>query len=222
MIYHHLQKDILTRLIESEKARYADLKPVTVEGNVFTYHLRNLIREKLVIKNEDGTYSLTDKGKLYGVNNSLKSQDLLEQAHSIILLSVRNGDQWLLRKRLVQPLIGKTGFIHGEPRANETVVASGHRILKSRTGLEADQLIVRGSGYIGMYNDQGGLVAYSAFTLLETMHVVGELLPSDSHGENIWFENPDFASPDMVPSMSDLVSKLSQPELFFLDATYTV
>lgn len=220
MIEHHIQKQIITDLVECEFARYADLKPSNIEGNVFTYHLKNLITQKYIMKNDDGAYCLTNKGKLYGINSSIKSKDLLEQAHSIILLYIRNKDRWLLRKRLVQPMHGKIGFIHGEPISEETIEETGKRILLTRTGLEGD-MTVKGSGYI-MIQDDISMIAYSNFTLLEVNNLKGEMIKLDSHGENMWLENPDFNSSEMIPSMPDLVSAINSTGLFFMDKKYTV
>jgi len=215
MIDHHIQKRIIVDLVECESARYADLKPKHIEGNVFTYHLHALVRQKFIEKGEDGRYSLTQKGKLYGINTSLKPQDFLEQAHSIILLCVRDGNRWLLRQRLAQPLYGKIGFIHGEPRPGETVYESAARILHTRTNLRST-FAVRGSGYIHL-TLAGQTVAYSHFTVLEAGEVQGILRAQDTHGINEWLENPNFSAENMIPSMPTLVQHLQKDELFFVD-----
>lgn len=221
MVDHYLQKRIIADLVESEVARYAELKPGHIEGNVFTYHLHSLIKQKLITKNKDGSYSLTNEGKLFGINGSLKARELLEQAHAIVLLSIQDSEgRWLLRKRLVQPMYGKIGFIHGEPKAGETIEEAGAQTLERRTGLRG-YMEVKGSGYICL-QDTVGLVAYSSFTLLEVTGLKGELRTADPHGENTWFDNPDFASLDMIPSMVDLTNAVLAPGLFFLDKAYTI
>lgn len=219
MVDHHIQKKIIADLVECETARFADLKPAHIDSNVFTYHLRSLMEQKLITKNEDGLYELTSQGKLYGINSSLRKHDLLSQAHSIILLSVRDeNDRWLLRRRLVQPLYGKVGFIHGEPLAGETVVETAARVLQTRTELQGE-FVVKGSGYVCLRHN-GDLVAYSHFTLLEANKVQGALRASDPHGENVWMTQPDFSGEDMIPSMQDIVNYVLKPGLFFVDLSY--
>ncbi len=220
MIEHHLQKQIIADLVECETARYTDLKPKHIEGNIFTYHLQSLLKEKFIQKTSDGKYQLTNKGKLYGVNSSLKKQDLLNQAHSIILLSIQDSDKWLLRRRLVQPMYGKIGFIHGEPVAGETVLESAARILHRRTELSGN-FSTRGSGYVCLKNNDD-LIAYSHFTLIEVSDLNGQLREGDSHGENVWITNPNFSDADMIPSMQDLVNATNASSLFFLDLSYSV
>jgi hypothetical protein len=220
MVEHHIQKRIISDLVACESARYAQLKPSHIESNVFTYHLQSLIRQNLIAKHTDGSYSLTSDGKLYGINSSLKTKELLEQAHAIILISIRNGNSWLLRKRLVQPMFGKVGFMHGEPRAGETIQQAGARILKYRCGLQG-QFEVKGSGFVYLQTD-GMSVAYSNFTLLEATNVEGDLVETDAHGENIWHENPDFSADNMIPSMQDFSQAITAPGLFFLDKVYAI
>ncbi len=219
MIEHHIQRKIISDLVESESLTYSRLKPANIEGNVFTYHLNNLIKQKLITKDK-GEYTLTNNGKLYGINGAVRPQNLLAQAHSIILLSIRDGDRWLVRKRLVQPLFGRVGFMHGEPEAGETISQAGDRILRYRTGLKGD-MSVKGSGYVQI-EDENGLVAYSHFTMLEVTNTSGVLQEKDNHGENLWLTRPDFNSVEMIPSMPDLARELQKPGLFFMDKKYTI
>ena len=220
MVEHHIQKKIIQNLVEHESVRYSQLKPADMDGNVFTYHLHLLIKMGLIEKLEDGTYRLTSKGKLYGVTNSLSKNETLEQAHAIILLSIRSGDKWLLRKRLVQPMFDMFGFVHGEPKAGESIEQSAARILHDRTGL-AGKYKVKGFGYITL-TSQTEKVSYTNFTLVEVTEAKGKLAAQDAHGQNIWIDTPDFTAKDMIPSMPDLVAKIVKPGLFFLDVTYQV
>lgn len=219
--HHHLQKRVIKILVEHDTARYRDLKPDNVDGNVFTYHLSSLIKEGLAMKNDDGTYCLTSRGKLYGINSEMKKADFLEQAHSIILISIKNDDKWLLRKRLVQPMYGCVGFIHGEPRPEESIEESAARILLRRTGLKSGGFSFKGSGYIRIY-DEESLVSFTHFSLIEAADIDGELIESDPHGENIWLDSPVFDQDDMIPSMKDIAVEMNKPGTFFLDKKYRV
>lgn len=219
MLDHHLQKKILAQLVEAKTARYADLKPKDIEGNVFTYHLQMLTKQQLIHKNEEGHYELTSKGKLMGINATAASRELLSQAHAILLLCVRDKQgRWLLRRRLVEPMHGKIGFIHGEPHAYATINEAAEAILERRTGLIAT-FEVAGSGYVRLF-DETELVAFSQFTLLTTNNATGTLKERDSHGENSWHEMPDFSGDDMIPSMPAIVEALSAEQPFLLDLRY--
>ena len=220
MITHHIQKHIIATLVEHKSARYADIKPAQIEGNVFTYHLKYLLSQKLIQKNLHGRYELTDTGKLLGINASVRQKDVLRQAHAILLLGVCEGSSWLLRKRLVQPLYGKVGFIHGEPRPEERITDAARRILQSRTGLTGDAT-VKGAGFVGICEGEK-LVTYVNFTYVSMTHIQGDLIAQDKHGENAWYQNPDFAAPIIIPSMSDIVSAAKGGDTFFIDTKYVI
>lgn len=219
MLEHHLQKQILAQLVICESARFAELKPANVDGNIFTYHLRQLIKQKYVEKCDDGSYCLTSSGKALGINSQLSPQAFLEQAHSILLLVVRDGSKWLIRKRLAQPEYGKLGFIHGEPVLGELIATTASRVFKTKAGLEAT-FSPRGSGYIRIFKDNL-MESFTHFTLLEAGAVSGSLIAKSGNGENTWVTEPDFAAPDMIPSMADIVNALEQNHgHIFLELSY--
>jgi hypothetical protein len=222
MVDHHIQKKIIAKLVDSKSARYGDLKPDSLEGNVFTYHLHNLIKQKLISKKEDGSYQLTAKGMLYGINSKLSSVDYLEQAHSVIFISAVNEQgQWLLRKRLAQPMYGYIGFMHGEPKAGQTIQQSAEEILKYRTGLRGD-FEFKGSGYVHMHQ-KGETVAYTSFSLVTLKNIRGDFIAKDFHGENSWYNEADILSNEnMLPSMTDIIKKIKEPGLFFLEKSYEI
>jgi len=220
MIEHHLQKEILHSLVVSPSARFADLRPKNIDGNLFTYHLQQLIKQGYVAKGDDGSYSLTPQGKSAGVNVKLTAKALLEQAHPILLLAVRDKDgTWLLRRRLAHPTYGKIGFIHGEPQADTSITDTARVIFERRTGLTAD-FAPAGSGYIRIF-EGNALESFVSFTVLTSQIQHQEILERDETGENIWFGGDDFGSQDMLVSMADLVSQLnSSTGHFFVDLRY--
>lgn len=221
MLNHHLQKQILNKLITAPTARYAELKPADIESNVFTYHLHQLIRDGLVEKCQDGSYCLTSSGKAAGITSKLSSSQLEQQAHAILLLlAIDDTKGWLLRKRIVHPLYGRTGFIHGEPRHDEPVTETAVRRFKQKTGLSAS-FTVSGSGYIRIYK-QEELESFTQFTLLKAESITGTLLDKDTTGVNEWHKNPDLSDDSYIPSMKDLVALHGKDELFFADLTYHI
>ena len=217
---HHLQKEIINRLVHAEHLRFSELKPTSVDGNVFTYHLHQLLKGMLVVKRDDGSYELTGKGKALGITNTLSKDQLLSQAHSILLLAVKSGDEWLLRRRLVQPIYGKWGFIHGEPVAGELTAQTASAILERRTGLKTS-FTPKGTGYIRLFNGSE-LESFTHFTLFETTVLKRSIIESDTSGENRWFKQADILdSSVMISSMADLMAAMSEDEFFFRDLSYS-
>ena len=158
---HHIQKHILNTLARTDCARYSELKPIELDGNTFTYHLKRLIFDDYVLRNDDNNYELTQRGKTYIVH---RYEDPTLQAHSIFLIVLKIGDKWLLRRRLVQPHLHSVGFVHGEPRHDEPVTQTAKQRLQEKTGIVAD-LTICGSALISISNGSE-LVSYSHAVLL--------------------------------------------------------
>lgn len=201
---HHIQRTILDSLAAHESARYSELKPQNLDGNIFTYHLKQLIADKYVTKNEDGTYTLLAKGKDYVVHRFENPQ---VQAHSIFLIAIRKGDEWLMRERLVQPLLGMSGFIHGEPVANENIIVTANKRLLDKTGLSIPLNIF-----------SGGLIKMSANNTVESFsHAIiltGETsddftITDDATGRQFWQSTDDLSDSSILPSCVDLVSRIN-------------
>lgn len=224
MLVHHIQKHILERLVHSTSTRYADLRPANVDGNVFTYHLQQLIKAGPIEKTDDGLYCLTSAGKAEGISSKLTPIERQQQAHAVLLIAIRDAEgRWLLRKRTVHPMFGRTGFVHGEPKAGEPVIVTAQKRLLHKTGLSAE-LTIAGSGFITIFQ-RDDLESYSQFTLLTGTVTAGDLLQKDETGENNWQKDPDFTSDAFVPSMPDLVHALNEfgeSKTFFKELTYTL
>ena len=214
---HHIQKAILDTLATSESCRYAELKPAELDGNVFGYHLKQVIAAKLAYKDEDGNYSLTPLGRDYIVN---RYEDPLTQAHSIILIVIRRGNQWLMRKRLVQPLIGYIGFVHGEPVAGEAVTHTAQQRLLSKTGITAS-LTLFSSGLITQYKD-GELASYSHALIMTGETTDDDTIASDTTGEQQWCTLAHIQQqPELfLPSCVDIIERITRGDRSVFELLY--
>jgi hypothetical protein len=201
---HHIQKSIMDKLSTAETKRYGELKPAELDGNVFGYHLKNLLTEKYINKDEDGAYTLTPIGKDYIVH---RYEDATLQAHSIFLIAIRKGDKWLMRERLVQPLLGMSGFIHGEPVANENIIVTANNRLLDKTGLSIPLNIF-----------SSGLIKMSANNTVESFShaiiLIGETnddftITDDATGRQFWQSTDDLSDSSILPSCVDLVSRIN-------------
>ncbi|HET8884347.1 MAG TPA: hypothetical protein VFM68_02655 [Candidatus Saccharimonadales bacterium] len=210
---HHIQRTILDALATSHSLRFGELKPNDLDGNIFTYHLKQLVTDKYVAKQNDGSYTLLPRGKEYIVH---RYENPLLQAHSIFLTAVRRGDEWLMRERLVQPLIGMAGFIHGEPIAGEPVLQTATRRLKEKTGLDIP-LSYHSSGLICISKDNT-IESYSHALLLTGTTEQGMLITNDATGRNFW--SSDLDASDVLPSCRDLATKIITDDMTPFDLAY--
>lgn len=200
-MFHHIQKNIVNSLGFHSSLRYSDLKPRELDGNVFGYHLKQLIRDDYIIKNDNGSYTLSPKGRESFIR---RLEDETNSAHSIFLVVIKNGDNLLLRRRKAQPLLGTIGFIHGEPTPGVAIDEAAQLRVKKKTGLLVD-LKVRTSALITQRQD-GELVSYSHAVILYGETVDDIIISGDETGENFW--SNDLLQDDTLPSCQDIIRLL--------------
>jgi hypothetical protein len=218
---HHIQKSIINVLAATDPARYADLKPADMDGNQFTYHLKQLITDKLVTKNDDSTYSLTQKGRSYLIR---RFENAEESAHSIFLVIIRHGDKVLLRERKVQPMNGYVGFVHGEPIASQPLDFTIRDRIKAKTGIEidVDTITTHGSGLIRIIHD-GQTQSFSHAIITEVTVETDDLpITEDGTGRNFWMHDDDAGPIKNLPSNGDIFMYAKEPSWSWFDWTYEI
>jgi ADP-ribose pyrophosphatase YjhB (NUDIX family) len=211
---HDLQKHILKTLTVRKKARFADLKPKTVEGNLFVYHLKTLIREGY-IENKDDKYTLTSKGKNFVDRVSFETFKERIQPKIVTLIALKNKKQeYLLYKRTRVPFSGYIGFPYGKIHLEERVADAATRELLEKTGLEAT-LKHRGDVYITVH-DETELISHTLFHIFSGDNPRGNLR-TDSHiGECFWAHIEDIPKENRIPGLSQIKKLLDKSHgLFF-------
>ncbi len=199
-------------MAHKDPARYADLKPKDMDGNQFAYHLKQLLSDKMIVKNDDGTYSLTSTGKSYLVHRYENQGD---SAHTIFLVVIRNGDNILLRKRKVQPMLGWTGFVHGEPLAGEALDITIKNRVKDKTGLNINNLTIHGSGLIRMPESFSHAIIVSTETEGKELPIV-----EDETGINFWTEDALETIDKLIPSTGDILEYINDTDRRWFDLSY--
>ena len=208
---HHVQKHILDQLAIAESAPYGRLKPTSMDGNSFTYHLKQLLATKYISRTENGDYTLTQRGRTYIVH---RYENASLQAHSIFLVVIKSGDHYLLRERLVQPLLGYSGFIHGEPKHDETLIEAAQHRVREKTGFDIT-LTVCSSGLISITH-AGELQSYShAVVLCGKLPSNQQFTEADSTGRNFLAEKTDFHSINLLQSCQDIITAIEQNTPWF-------
>lgn len=144
-IMHHIQRDLLRTLLFVPSARFKDLKPASMESNIFMYHLKMLIKNDYVEKTDDG-YALTSMGKHYVDRANLESLHVRIQPKIITIVVLERADGKLaILERLHQPFIGFKGFPSGKVHYGESLLDAANRELQEKTGLTGIDLHLRGN-----------------------------------------------------------------------------
>lgn len=218
---HWIQNYVLQQLILFPDRRYADLKPANIEGNLFMYHLRQLLKAKLVQKRADGLYELTAAGQVYADRLSLKTFKPRIQPRIVTLIACQNYQgQWLLFRRKRQPLIGQVGFPHGKLHEGESVQQAATRELKEKTGLKAS-LRHCGDGYITIV-EHGSVVSQVMFHCFYGKNPSGRLLTDTKVGHAYWGDPSEVAPDELIKSVPDLIELLRKHprSRFFAELSY--
>ena len=152
---HHIQKHILAILTYSKTARFAELRPDNTDSNLFSYHLKALLKANLVEKSAGG-YTLTHKGLAF-VDRLSKAnfEPRLQPKIITMIIAFNDHGEVLIQKRKKQPFINSwtlpSGKLHLE---DESIMQAAKREMKEKTGLELSKLNHAGDVYIKVISNK--------------------------------------------------------------------
>jgi len=155
-VNHHIQKYIVDVLMYREVARFRDLRPPKIDTNLFSYHLKNLVKSGMVAKGDDG-YSLSLAGLSYVDRVSTEDKKIRTQPKIITMLLIQNSDgDVLLQKREKQPYINAWTLPYGKLHIDDKTLEEGaKREAKEKLGLDDQAVSHAGDCYIRvMMNDE--------------------------------------------------------------------
>jgi ADP-ribose pyrophosphatase YjhB (NUDIX family) len=148
-ISHNIQKHIMSVLMYQEFARFRDLRPPRTDTNLFSYHLKALLRSGFVQKTDEG-YRLSQNGLAYVDRVSTAKMSIRTQPKIITMLVVQNSDgDILLQRRTKQPYINAWTLPYGKLHIEDkTVIAAAQREASEKLKLDDQILRHVGEAYI--------------------------------------------------------------------------
>jgi len=158
-VNHHIQKHIVDVLMYQKVVRFRDLRPSGVDTNLFTYHLKALVKTGFVQKADDG-YTLSAAGLSYVDRVSSEKKTIRTQPKIITMLVIQNGEgDILLQRRTKQPYIDTWTLPYGKLHIDDTSVkTAAQREAFEKLGLEKQDMEHAGDCYIRVHAD-GSLVS---------------------------------------------------------------
>lgn len=124
---HHIQRHIMDVLMYAEIVRFRDLRPPATDTNLFTYHLKSLLKSGMVEKVEGG-YQLGVLGLSYVDRVSSTEKTVRTQPKIITMLVIQNEDgDLLLQQRTKQPYINEWTLPYGKLHIDDLTVADAAR-----------------------------------------------------------------------------------------------
>lgn len=202
-----IQNQILDKLIRNEIVRYKDLKPQDVEGNLFMYHLKGLIGEKLVEKSKEG-YRLTTQGLDYIRTISLDTGKLRTQPQILnAIVAIDDQGRYLMYRWNRQPNLGKLSLPHGMMHVGEKLLDSAERELSEKIGL-AGNCEFSGSIYV-LSDDDHRLV-----NVFRVKNIQGDIGP-----DCFWATLSEISPDDLVDGFYEIIRSIEShdPSNIFID-----
>jgi 8-oxo-dGTP pyrophosphatase MutT (NUDIX family) len=225
---HKIQNNILKTLLFKEKARFSELNTDNISNDHFTFHLKRLLEQKLVEKNQQGFYCLTIIGKEFAnrLDTDAKEVDVERQAKLAVLVVCVDDSgkeiRYLVQQRLKHPSFGFYGFVTGKIKWGETVYEAGQRELKEETGLDAE-LDLAGIEHKIDYSDKNELLEDKYFYVMKGTNFAGQLLESFEGGKNIWLLKQEIEKlPDLFDDVLKIIQVIDKGKFRFFEDKYNV
>ena len=148
-IKHPIERDILQFLTTCESARFSDMRPSKVDTNLFTYHLKLLVKTGYITKSET-RYALSNLGLNYIERVNHDALQLRTQPKIVTKLLIQDGyGKVLLEKRTSQPNINTWELPSGEMRIDdESIIAMAEALAVGKFNYTPSKLRHVGDCYI--------------------------------------------------------------------------
>lgn len=203
---HWIQRHILKQLATSEACRYKDLKPEGVEGNLFMYHLKQLMTEKYVAK-KDSLYALTKSGKKFVGGMSLETGNPTILPRLFVMLYAKNGKgEILLYKWNRQPYLDHVSLPFSRIRYGQTIQEAAEQNLQNKTNLKGE---LKNRGLVNVVVKKSGEISthYIAH-IFEFKNANGEPTADGLTGQPFWGNLEDFDVSDLVNGTEEIIKSL--------------
>ncbi len=215
ILKHHIQRQIVQVLMFSEYARFTDLCPPRVDTNLFSYHLKLLLKQDYIAKTKLG-YTLSHKGLLYVDRVSGAKMKPRTQPKIITMLVIQNNrGEVLLQQRSKQPYINTWTLPYGKIHIDDpSLLAAANRETKEKLDATPVNLDHAGDCYIRV--NSNGVI--ESTTLAHVVRV--ELNGFDISDGLQWVAVDNMEQLKLAPAVLQIVAtSLNRNQPFFEEYT---
>ena len=196
------QKSILKSFMYKTKLRYNEIWDKTIPSNKFDYHLKQLIKEGIIEK-QDTLYQLTSKGlyiisSLDGVVIEEKKQPLV---CSFILGYDKKKNKVLMQIRTKQPFYGVFGIPGGKLEFGSSTVDQAAEEFKEETGFSGKLKLKLITNYITYNLDDKQMAHHMIGFMYLATDLQGELIEETREGKNIFISPDEISNYDIYPDI---------------------
>jgi ADP-ribose pyrophosphatase YjhB (NUDIX family) len=210
VIEHRIQKHIIGVLIHNKNARFRDLRPPKTDTNLFSYHLKILLKTGFITKQTDG-YTLSHQGLVYADRVSIKKLNLRTQPKIISMLLIQNSEgDVLLQKRKKQPYINTWTLPYGKIHIDDrTIQKAAKREAREKLAITTDSLRHAGDAYIRVYVGDEIL----STTLAHVFRYETDTLTASE--DLVWVAPLELASLPLAPAVESVVARCFFGDSYF-------
>ncbi|CAN5151210.1 hypothetical protein BH11PAT4_BH11PAT4_6430 [soil metagenome] len=208
-----VQREILRRLATASSLRYSELQLDDVEGNLHTYHLKELQAADYITK-VSGGYALSVSGRrLVGIMSTSTGHPRL-QPKLTTMLAIQNGEgKFALFRWNRHPFLGKVSLPYGKMHMGESVFAAAIREMGEKTGAADIPLTYRGTVFIRSL--ESGILLNHMETHVFSGVFEGDVAGETDLGECFWGVLEDVPEAEWCPGFPEVMDLLAAGKPFF-------
>ncbi len=224
---NHTQMVIINKLTLSDKARFAQLNEEKMPTDHFNYHVKTLLAEGYIEKDDDGFYHLTQRGKQFASGTDIFNKTLERQTRiHLSMVCVKDFDgveKFLIHKRKKHPYFGWQGFPSGKPKWGNPFASEIIRELEEETGVVGNPELKLIKHVFVRLKESKELVEDKVFFFYLVNEIEQQLIDSTLEGENFWLTIEEMANAEKIYADNVLIaSTIHQPGIRFLEETILV
>jgi len=191
------REQIFKLFLENTKLKFNEIeKALKIRSNMVSYHLEKMQEEGL-LKKEDEYYFLTKKAEKYlPIIKHVIGEEL--SPVPVMLVALIHKNKILLIKRNKRPYQNYWSAIGGKMRMEESFEEAGKRIIKEKTGIDADYENICGVLYERVEGED--IIKHSFIHFFTRMKTKTAEFKMSEYGELRWFDIKDLGDEKIIPS----------------------
>jgi 8-oxo-dGTP pyrophosphatase MutT (NUDIX family) len=209
---HHIQRHIVGYLMTHEHARFRDMRPPRTDTNLFSYHLKLLLKNDFVVKDEQG-YTLGHRGMQYVDRVQKDKMVVRTQPKIITMLLVQDGyGKVLLQKRTKQPYINSWTLPYGKIHIDDaSVLQAAKREAMEKLRYDPHKLRHVGDCYIRVMNED----EIQTTTLAHIVRFESDAIQASDTLQ--WAEPLSLGGLNLAPAVEQIVTRSFFGDDFFFE-----
>lgn len=198
--------------MHTKYARFRDMRPPKVDTNLYSYHLKLLMKAGFIKKTDDG-YTLDKKGIVYVDRVSTSTLNLRSQPKIVTMLVIQNSNgDILLFKRKRQPYTDLWTLPYGKVHIDDiSIEAAAKREAAEKLGLQNQTVERAGDCYIRIMDTAEVIMS----TLVHVFRFeTDDIPPSD---RLLWARPHKLHELELAPAVEQIVTRTFFRDSYFFE-----